>query len=897
MSEIGSFADKSVFFNTIPENFDCLNKYNDYSEDGNSLTKFRYKSDGSTLGGEGKNISYKFIIERDSDVVIDASEVYDIPNTSLPSSSHNKVENESDDGFKYYNKLLDPPIKGGYLSNYSHPENASNKKTIPIDEVERYGIQFIENATGKKSFVKWIGDIRSPSPIEYNPNAVNSENHLHIPVWDGKPGIIKLEFTVNNVPAGYSWRIVRVPKTKEIDYSNKMYGFLSSAFSGSDNEFRHPFSPMINDSIYTTDYSNTDINDWLGQFVSPDFLMAGKFNMPSQAYFKLQGRYSSRFHGLMGNTSVDHRNQFIDKFRSLQSPRMTEDTYLNGGYWLHKMGITQSWYCKAADTKEASELISGIDGLSNPYRHYAEKGADRAVKGTSITVRTGLQRFKTSGAIDCDWGELPFVSLKINNEYSRYGGRTYYDRKYNIYEPISEFKSSTGTSIVYGDHFIDFFEYMNVLLKNEAKDNNSWQNIVLFPVVSRYNPAMMVNKRAYQSDIKSSSVLALRETKQVSDFEGGNEIVTQDFDLYTYNNVYSRNSSIEKCLPKPFDYRDQKEFPTRIYHSKHKINGEYGDSWIEFMPNKSIDLESKYGTIKKLSKFKDRMYFFQENAFGTLYINERETQASRSGSIVMAKSGVLDGFRELDSDSGIQDQKHQVNSANYIYWFDMNKKQFKRFSGERPENIGKIKGMNSYFKTITEDDDVIVSYNSDFNEIFIHKNSEILVFSEDMNMFTLFIDSGNVSNYLTTKDNDLFEITGNEVYLSDKGNKSQMFGSYKNPSVTLLFSPLQGDVFTLDSLEILAQYFIDTYGNSKDSNAINSIEISNDYQSTGVISDLTKFKQRFRKWRFNSLRDYQNGNKNRLNDYYSKIKITFKSGSNYKIHLHNIIYYFRQHNP
>ena len=486
------------------------------------------------------------------------------------------------------------------------------------------------------------------------------------------------------------------------------------------------------------------------------------------------------------------------------------------------------------------------------------------------------------------------IALKENNEYVRYGGRTYNARGYNTYEPVTGFIDGNTNVQVYGDYYVTLFDYLRAPANpNEA---DTLQNIVVFPTLSRYNLTMRMDKSVTKfSRIGSRECLYLGEKKH--NFEKNNKIYTQDYDLYTYNNIYSKSNSIERELPMPFDFEDQKEFKTRVYHSKHKINGEYGDSWIEFYPNKQLDLESKYGKLVKLVKFKERVYYFQENCFGTLFINERQSAQSQDGvSIIVAKSDVLDGYKELDDTSGIQNTKHHVNSSKFIYWWDHNKKQFNRFSGNRSEDLGMLKGMASWFESIQDSDSVLLGFNGDLNEVHIYKNDEILIFSEDMNMFTSLIDSkSGISHYLTSLNNNMYSVDGNELYIHDQGNKCQIYGTYKNPSLTLIVSPLQGEVFTLDVLELLIDYIDNSGDYLHRQNPIQSIRVSNNYQDTGDIN-VSNFKQRFRKWRLNNIRD-DGSESNRMNDYYAKIKITFNTGDNNRILLHKIISYFRKHIP
>ena len=61
----------------------------------------------------------------------------------------------------------------------------------------------------------------------------------------------------------------------------------------------------------------------------------------------------------------------------------------------------------------------------------------------------------------------------------------------------------------------------------------------------------------------------------------------------------------------------------RCYNSNPKTNNENIDSWTTFMPNNYIDVDTRYGEITELKSFKDKLFFWQNNAIGLLSVNER----------------------------------------------------------------------------------------------------------------------------------------------------------------------------------------------------------------------------------------------------------------------------------
>ncbi|TXG85790.1 MAG: hypothetical protein E6R13_01660 [Spirochaetes bacterium] len=141
---------------SIPETADCINPSNDES---NNEYDLLYQSNGTTFGGTGLNVDYKFVM---ADIVADASvgdatNFYDIQEDapfykspkSLSSSYTFGVTNQTFDNLQDSYDDLTSPYKSYILAGHAR------------GEVYRYGVVFY-NLQNQPSFVKWIGDIKYP---------------------------------------------------------------------------------------------------------------------------------------------------------------------------------------------------------------------------------------------------------------------------------------------------------------------------------------------------------------------------------------------------------------------------------------------------------------------------------------------------------------------------------------------------------------------------------------------------------------------------------------------------------------------------------------------------------------------------------------------------------------
>lgn len=136
----------------ITKNTDVFNvEYNKdalWDIDWDTNSQYKFKANGTTLGGQGLNISYTFHTEQ---TIIDESTVY-TPGTLLSIPYSGVTPHNLSDGYTNTNRTFDSqasPYISGLLKGYKR------------GETYRFGIVFY-NKKGESSFVEYIGDIKFP---------------------------------------------------------------------------------------------------------------------------------------------------------------------------------------------------------------------------------------------------------------------------------------------------------------------------------------------------------------------------------------------------------------------------------------------------------------------------------------------------------------------------------------------------------------------------------------------------------------------------------------------------------------------------------------------------------------------------------------------------------------
>ena len=217
-------------WDTIPEDHDAINPYNQQDPDVNSDWKtadqYKYFPGANYLGGKGPNVSYKFTTE----LGISGNHLYSNPNGG--STGYRP--------FTQIDRYLpgDPPITLGEKNldgtNIEYPREGElkNMASAKINgvlrgysrgEVYRFGITFYD-LKGNPSFVKWIGDIKFPEIFDTTDDATSGiTNTYKLMNWSGATitsslNLLGIEFSVDissiaDKISGFS--IVRVERNED----------------------------------------------------------------------------------------------------------------------------------------------------------------------------------------------------------------------------------------------------------------------------------------------------------------------------------------------------------------------------------------------------------------------------------------------------------------------------------------------------------------------------------------------------------------------------------------------------------------------------------------------------------------------------------------------------------
>lgn len=397
----------------------------------------------------------------------------------------------------------------------------------------------------------------------------------------------------------------------------------------------------------------------------------------------------------------------------------------------------------------------------------------------------------------------------------------------------------------------------------------------------------------------------------------GSNMGTYVTDTIINDEVYTQqNNSENKFFAKDFTANFTSEFPHRLWASETKIDGELIDSWREFKTSNILDVEGSYGPINKVINFQDKMYFYQDRAFGIASINERSVISDQNGvQLTLGTGDVLDDFRYISTVTGTVHQFCVVNSGNALYHYDVNlKKLYKHSQGTQP--LSDVKGLSSFFANNVDNEIVVEDRTLRDNvlggPVGIHGAFD---FRHNRALFTFLNPKNNVSDftvgfnefingfesfysftpglYLNTG-RKLLSVDPNdpsEAYLHDEGDYASFYGGLPNDTyITLMVAPNADIPKIFHNIEYNSEVSLN--GVQIPNETLNSIETFNDYQTTGIIPLIvpTNVKRRLRHWRHAIDRDVNSTNaRARMRDYAVFITLTYNNNNNKRLVLHDVI--------
>jgi len=366
-----------------------------------------------------------------------------------------------------------------------------------------------------------------------------------------------------------------------------------------------------------------------------------------------------------------------------------------------------------------------------------------SAQNNGMVRKGGIERTSSSYGErpDGEWGGPSYIPYKFlcsivrnNIPYGGPGLNAIASTRYipaGNYHPIK--KDANGNSeeghlsqVFGGDTFITFYSHQKTACAHEQRSYARWQ---IFPVESDVNTDMRMGYHLGAGD------LDLGEVQPDANVEVGNDFI--------YNDVYSQENNLKSAISVDESKTCKSlELPYQIVYSETKISGEPSDSFKVFLMNSFHDMESQYGEITRLTKWKNDIYVLQESSLSKLMVNPISMIADELGTTLNVGTGeTIENHLYISTKFGTRHMESVIPSESALYYIDNTYGKLLQYTGNElkiiSDDLGQRDALNNIIKGTGDLDSLkkvgrnfICDNSLKFNgitSIFDYKNNELII--------------------------------------------------------------------------------------------------------------------------------------------------------------------------
>jgi hypothetical protein len=755
-----------IKWDDVPEKHDVINEFNTKPSNEPDLSSDnKFQSDGSTLGGSGKNISYKFTYQ-DMDIknTIGGTQLSSI---GYPNSGVYSVEKVN------YNRnevTLNGEVRSPITdhTNYRGPMMSGSFVGHAAGETYRYAIVFFDLSSSPFN-AKWIGDIKFPERYDVDGDGTKFKLSrvvtkpvpgaaLDLPLysWDnpiiGRNLGITFEVDVSSIKQSISgYEIVRV-KRLEKDKSRLGTGvwagfttetrnshrWVASIKGSRGSNFLDPVEggepanledrPFIEinggdpESVFTLSDEPRFANSLrTGGFISPSSIMNDY-----SGYSYNSGDELKTIGFMKDLAEVGEQHQYVNT--------TSDDREVSGCLTMGQVIDTANGVDREVRTITEAQILSPgaivptelYDGTT---RHLNTSQATTHIKtGPDSNDRNpaGLGDKKQVVKLDNPWKYYQDGNPRTDNSnqgwrlcsYNRslinqYGGNTFESRTRSeyistgCYHQVFDYSDDVITKDVYGgDTYVHQFSYLFFNMNyDQVKPDHLGEAEFKYHLGWNFPVETSMNL-AYMRNENKYGNKDYRDLYSTGAFNGVNgHQAIKDAPKYVLDWHYQEQNDVKKIFY-PADYIENtvEEHPHRLWASEKKQDGELLDSWKSFLINNYSEVDGQYGPVNKVDTLNDKFYFYQDRAFGLASINDRSVINDENGvKLTLGSGGILDDYGYISRLTGTKQKFSVVSTDSQIHHFDTLLKKWMVYSQGGTMPLSDAKGMHSFFKKFNTD--------------------------------------------------------------------------------------------------------------------------------------------------------------------------------------------------
>lgn len=482
-------------------------------------------------------------------------------------------------------------------------------------------------------------------------------------------------------------------------------------------------------------------SNWFGGLVLANNDASGITNLISKKYIihdtnltpRQQYQLSNEviYPTLMSSNAIIHKNAYYNQIDGIN--------YLN-------MGITQNWdnnYSQAVTKGSYFGSCLVINGEALQSIPRSTSSYDRNTVNANSTIINNITSQSCPAYFD-----IPVVNVKRN--IIPYGGNSYYSRTNSTYISTGSYTRALNkeniTNTFGGDTYLGVLDHKTCCPFPDINDEVHYDEDLRQLLISctDYIPfETTINLQLnYGQNTSRTGDINYTDVYLGTTIEQGNigSYHIQDKPYYAYNDAYSADATAKLYVSTGmYDIQNQ-TVNNRIKSSQLKTNNEIDDSWLKFNVADYLDVDGKYGSITNILNNNNRLYFWQDNAFGVASVNERSLVTDDNmNQVVLGTGGILPRYDYITTHNGssIINDYSIATTDNGIYWYDSSKNELLLFSNQLYK-LSKEKNVQTFLNKNPKLEVTTTAYDMKYNELQICFKDYNLVYNERLQQYTSF---------------------------------------------------------------------------------------------------------------------------------------------------------------
>lgn len=901
--KIDGVTHDSSYLTSVSEDSDCVLTYDEQYD-------YKYIQNGTTMGAEGRFIKIEFSLQ---DIIIDADYTNEL--ACYPGTQE----------YNWESLLGDQFINTNGFADYSHSMINAYLTGYQRDELYALAI-VVRDKRGRRSYPQWICDLKMPSMAETNPTPTftyiyngSTLSGYNYPITYNNTDdntvhglILGLKVTLKSNPFGTDisgWEIVRMRRNP---YDRRVFGQGLLTYCMKDNLTNAYRSAQQLLQDLNTGAGGARIGDvqsvsgnyyklrdaYLRDFTSPDIIFRPQdYQFKAGDYLKAEFTYGYEH---TRNTPIGMTTDIL---------KLSGHNVISYGH-AEDIQIEDVLYHKNSSSEEYS--FAGISFKNYTFSTIAgdfasKKNSSLIIKSPANTITLNPSYYDNNRFLMCSYRRI------LDGQY---GGNSYSLRSTRSYIGTNSYTTDLTNTPKYvfgGDVYVTMYDYMRVSPRGDGNGTKRVHSeVVFFPVETTINiPYRHDNCFSKLDSSAANERFLLQEFAgdygSIGDGTYGDYV--QDYDLNLMNSAYLQNSTLIVYPAESIFATNINTFYARVRRSEIKTHGEFSDSWLRFLTENKLDLDSNRGVLTALYNFKDRLFFLQEHALGIIPVNDRAilSTGATNETLLLGNTGLMNDYVYISNISGTIHRDSLVEGTNGLYYYDSYNNNLMCYTGENIYSLSTVKGISSWLhenlngeikntNNLTNSSNrfgVSSGYDSINNRVIFTfydtDFSDTVSYNEFANSFESFYDFRS-PHYLNHNGSFLSVSPDSSVYIHGQGNNGNFYGTVHDTEITLLCNPSP----EINKVFHNIFYSMDTINSGLDINyTFYKYRAWNSYQDTGnitlTVTDNIVRKSKIREWKMTAGRNIDNS---RLSDYYLFIKYSFNNSYNYDFKFKNLLMFY-----